>query len=244
MAAKKASKKATKRATKATEAEPEEPTATRRDQPQFPYQGVDLSALSQPGLHPPEGFTLPELVGPGALEPPEWDAQDMLDTYETTLLDKTICLNPRLAIALDLAETNLKAARELAYAQPSQRARWEAVEEAIHAYNAAALAAVSKSVKFEARGMPRPEYDELCMMPEHRPTRDHQDEWRDKCEREGITFSPLAWNPHAFPPALIAQCMVHPELDYDQAVAIWEGWSDAQAAVLFKLALSAQKVVY
>lgn len=209
-----------------------------------PLAGVDLTALSQPGIQPPDGFKLPAVVTPGALEPPERTAAEMFEQYETPILDKVICLKPRLYMVLEQAESALKAARELAYAQSGRRERWEAVEEMIHGYNRAAQEAVTHSQKFTARGMPRPEYDELCGMDEHRPTRDHQEEWRAKCEREGIPYAPLSWNPDTFPPALMAQCMVTPELDYEDAVRIWEEWSDAQAAVLFDLCLRAQKVVY
>lgn len=228
MTAKKATKKATKKASKRPAGKVTQPLA-----------GIDLGALQ-----PPDGFSLPSLVTPGALEPPERTAAEMFEEYETPILDKVICLKPRLAIELEHAESFLKAARELAYAQPTNKDRWAAVEEAIHFYNRAAAAAVGHSQKFTARGMPRPEYDELCGMDEHRPTRTHQEEWRAKCEREGIPYAPLSWNPDAFPPALMAQCMVTPELDYEDGVRIWEEWSDAQAAVLFDLCLRAQKVVY
>ena len=48
----------------------------------------------------------------------------------------------------------------------------------------------------------------------------------------------LRFDPETFAPALISQCCIAPEMGYDDAIAIWEGWSEAATNVLFGAAIA------
>lgn len=178
------------------------------------------------------------------VEPPKWGADEMLDAYKTVVNHVDICLDPVLAAARQQAAKVLgKAYQDVLQFPTSGKAR-EIYDDAKAAFDEATAAAVSKTVRFVARGLPRPEYDALTGLPEMRPTDTQQTEWKAKCEAEGIQYAPLSWNPETFPPALMAQCMVEPELDLEQADRIWTEWSDAQAGVLFDLCQRTQRIVY
>jgi len=47
------------------------------------------------------------------------------------------------------------------------------------------------------------------------------------------------WDPETFPPALIAACSYEPEISEEQALEIWDEWSQAETQALFMGALGA-----
>ena len=180
----------------------------------------------------------------GDVEPPKWDADGMLDAYKTVVHHVDICLDPGLGAAKQEAAKVLgKAYQDVIQFPQSDKAR-EIYDDAKAAFDEAVEAAADATVRFVARAMPRPEYDALTALPEMRPTDTQQAAWKAKCEAEGIKYAPLSWNPETFPPALMSQCMVEPELTLEQAARIWAEWSDAQSGILFDLCQRVQRIVY
>lgn len=51
------------------------------------------------------------------------------------------------------------------------------------------------------------------------------------------------FDPLTFPPALLAATAINPTLTPDQAMEIWEEWSDAEATLLFETALKPNRTV-
>lgn len=91
----------------------------------------------------------------------------------------------------------------------------------------AELAASEEAFTFEAlsRGTARE------LVAEHPATEDQQKEAAAEGRR-------LQWNPDTYPPALIAASCITPRLTVEDAVEIWDGWSDGQVAQLWSGCLS------
>ncbi len=115
--------------------------------------------------------------------------------------------------------------------------------EAVEAYNTANKIATAQSVKFVFADAGRKKLDEWMMKPEHRPSKKSQDDFRNRCNAEGIEYKPLEFDQETFAPFLIAKTCIEPELTFDQAKTIWEDWGDAEAAVIFQTCWSASKLV-
>jgi len=75
-------------------------------------------------------------------------------------------------------------------------------------------------VIFKFRSIGRPRYDELVMA--HKPTKDQK--------KEGSDF-----NPETFPPVLVAESCVDPEISLEQAIVMFgsEDWNGAELRALF-----------
>lgn len=71
-----------------------------------------------------------------------------------------------------------------------------------------------ETAAFVVRALPRRQYREL--LDDHPPVKDGAD-----------------WNPDTFPPALIAACVVDPEMTVEQAAQIWEEWEAGEMGRLF-----------
>ena len=201
-----------------------------------------VSELSLPD--PDEAASLNLRQARSDYEVPVRTGDEILSAYKTPIEVIEICLDWRLGAAKQEAAAALKVAYENVIRFPTSDRALSAYDEAVDDYESAAAAAAAASARFEMRALPRPEYDALCALPEHRPTVTHQKAHKAKCEQEGLPYAPLSFNPDTFPPALIAQCSVTPDLTREQADRIWVEWSDGQTGVLFDFARRIQRIVY
>lgn len=178
-------------------------------------------------------------------KPKKWQgtAAEMLAAKKTLVHKVEICLDSELKTAAIEAETRAKSARRVANEQPSESAT-KLLTEALTELEEALQTADAATVVFVARALPRTEFEALTSLPDMRPSVGQQDEWKRKCEAESLPYKPLSWNPDTFPPALIAQSLVEPEMTLEQATELWEEWSDAEAGTIFDLCLRTQKMVF
>lgn len=87
-------------------------------------------------------------------------------------------------------------------------------------------------VWFKFRGIGRHRYEALAEA--HPPT-----ELQRIKARAGGMREDLPWNPETMPPALIAACLVEPQLTEEQAAALWNDpdWNQAELGHLFAAAI-------
>lgn len=76
------------------------------------------------------------------------------------------------------------------------------------------------------RALPAPDFDALVS--EHPPIPGRDQTW------QGI---PLRWNPERFQPALVAACMVEPDLSESEVTKLFATWNKASTKSLFDAAL-------
>lgn len=81
-------------------------------------------------------------------------------------------------------------------------------------------------VLFRFRGIGRARFE--AMVDHHQPTA----EQRAKAKTQG--YSTLSWNPETFPPALVAACLVEPDLTEAQVAELWcnPDWNQAELQTL------------
>lgn len=85
---------------------------------------------------------------------------------------------------------------------------------------------------FKLRSIGRAAFDALVTA--HQPTS------AQRAKAKSLGFSgEMAWNHETFPPALVAACLVEPEMTEDQARLLWqsEAWNAAETQALFDAAL-------
>lgn len=84
---------------------------------------------------------------------------------------------------------------------------------------------------FTFRGIGRAAYEKL--VDSHPPTA----EQRTKAKAGGM--GDLAWNHDTLPPALVAACLVEPQLSYEDVLDLWcsPDWNQAELAVLLNTAI-------
>ena len=205
-------------------------------------RGGRTTAKKQAAPKPGAGLVLPGLEDPSTRYR-DWTAADMFAAKQPVSSSVPICMNSALADEVIRLQALKTQADERLFAYPNVAAVQQAQEDAAEALAVAVAAAEAETVEFRFMAIPRVELDEIQGRAEHRPTEAHQERHKAACEREGVRFKPLPFNPDTFPPVLIARCCIHPELTLEQATEIWENWGDGEAAVIFDHAHSAQKLV-
>lgn len=100
------------------------------------------------------------------------------------------------------------------------------------------------AVCFKFKALGRRRYQEL--LDEHPPTPEQLE--KAKAEVEGQTdqegnplMADLPWNPDTFPDALIAKCLIEPDLSKEEIMSLLsdDNWSSAEVLSLFETALNA-----
>lgn len=90
------------------------------------------------------------------------------------------------------------------------------------------------TVPFTFQDIGRKRYDELIR--ENQPSDEEKKEYKE-AGGDGV----LAYSTETFPPKLIAECSVSPKISEDDAIKIFEEWSEGDLQVLFTTALLACK---
>lgn len=151
-------------------------------------------------------------------------------------LTKTIAvvLDPQLAEEYEAARSARDMAKYRADARPADSEAAMALLEAD-----AALEAVRNRLddeeaiaEFRFRGIGRAAYEAL--VDKHPPTA----EQRMKAKASG--FENIAWNPDTFPPALVAACLIEPDLAYEDVLGLWrsDDWNQAELQELLNAAIA------
>lgn len=93
------------------------------------------------------------------------------------------------------------------------------------------LEAEDAVMMFRFRGIGRVGYEQL--VDRHPPSA----EQRTKAKSQG--YEALAWNPETFPQALVAACLIEPELSFEQVCELWDSadWNQAELQVLLNAAV-------
>lgn len=144
-----------------------------------------------------------------------------------------ICMDSEVAERHALSEEELRRVERRANTRPEDAAAQDELAEAKKAHDKITEELRDQSVQFKFKSLGRKKYEQLLM--------DHpiSDEDIKRAERAGQDPSSLSWG-QSFAPALVAACLVEPELTFEQVNEIFEDsdeWNGAETLLLFSTAL-------
>lgn len=159
--------------------------------------------------------------------------EDLVNRKKATTKTVPIALDPELAVELEEArQARDSAARAAAIRDKdtdAQAALWQAEER---------VAALEQRMRdedavayFTLKSIGRAAYDAL--VDAHQPT------GAQRAKAKSLGIGELAWNHETFPPALVAACLVEPQLSEEEVASLWrdDSWNQAELQALLQAAI-------
>lgn len=143
-----------------------------------------------------------------------------------------ICMDPQVAKDYEEALLELTKAEARAAAYPGDEDFKTTLVEKQALVDKLYSKVVKESIVFKFRGVSKDKLDDLYT--KHQPT----EQQKKRALKEDLA---LDFNPDTLPPALLAMCIVEPQLSEEEIHEMWESddWSQPELMALFQTALKA-----